>query len=88
VNWGTRFGASGNDSSETDVGRVEGCSEDGGLEAVAVGEIDSDIALPGNCWGGEVCGVIALDFGSCFDAAVGSIEGSLEQESRGVRGGE
>lgn len=46
---GTRFGASGNDSSETDVGWVEGCSEEGGLEAVAVGEMDSDIDLPWDC---------------------------------------
>lgn len=46
---GTRFGASGNESSEMDVGRVDGCSEDGGLDAVAVGEMDSDIALPCTC---------------------------------------
>jgi hypothetical protein len=46
---GTRFWASGNDSSETDVGRVEGCSEDGGLDAVAVGDSDSDKALPCDC---------------------------------------
>ena len=46
VKRGTRFGPSGKESSETDVGRVEGCSEDGGLDAVAVGESDSDMALP------------------------------------------
>lgn len=49
VKRGTRFGASGNESSDLDVGRVEGSSEDGGLDAVAVGEIDSDIDLPCNC---------------------------------------
>jgi hypothetical protein len=32
--------------------------------------------------------VIALDFGSCLDATVVSIDGSLEHESRGVKGGE
>jgi hypothetical protein len=46
---GTRFWASGSDSSDIDVGRVEVCSEDGGLDAVAVGEIDSNIVLPWGC---------------------------------------
>lgn len=46
---GTRFGASSNESSDLEVGRVEGWSEDGGLDVVAVGDIDSDIDLPGNC---------------------------------------
>ena len=32
--------------------------------------------------------MMALDFGSRFGAAVVSIEGSLEQASRGVRDGE
>jgi hypothetical protein len=49
VKRGTRFGASGNDSSDIDVGQVEGCSEDGGLDAVAVGEMDSDRALACDC---------------------------------------
>jgi hypothetical protein len=31
---------------------------------------------------------MALGLCSCFDALAASIEGSLEQESRGVRGGE
>lgn len=42
----TRFGASGNESSETDVGRVELGSVDGGRDALPVGEMDSDMALP------------------------------------------
>lgn len=86
---GTRFEARGNDSAEIDVGCVKGCSDDG-LDAEAVGDIDSDMLLSCPCsWGGgEVCGVMALASGSCFEVAVASIEGSREQESRGVRGGE
>jgi hypothetical protein len=78
VKRGTRFAASGNDSSEREFGRVDGCSEEGGLDGEAVGESDADMALLCDGRGGDVCGVMALDFGSCFGAAVASTDGSLE----------
>ena len=50
---------SGIDSFESDVGRVETCSEDAGLDT-SPGEIDSDRALPCSSCGGEVWGVMEL----------------------------
>lgn len=72
---GVRFEASGKDSSETDVGRVDICSDDGALDVVSLGEIDFDTVLPCACCGGDVCGVIAVDLGSCFTT---SLDGSSD----------
>ena len=51
---------SGMDSFESDVGRVEACPEDAGLDTSPPGEIDCDSALPCSSCGGEVWGVMEL----------------------------
>ena len=81
ANLGDRFGASGMDSSDIEVWRVDGSSE-GGCEVVAEGDIDSDIVrvdpCPCPCCGGDVCGVIELEFTSCLTRGTASVEASLE----------
>lgn len=52
--------ASREDSFETDVGLVEPCSAEDGLDSSCPGEIDCDSARPCGSVGGEVCGVMAL----------------------------
>jgi hypothetical protein len=52
--------ASCEDSFETDVGLVEPCSAEDGLDSSCPGDIDCDSALPCKSAGGEVWGVMAL----------------------------
>ncbi len=77
------------DSFESDVGRVDVCSEEEvGLEASALGDIDSERALPCVSAGGDVCGVMALWSTCSLWPVAASILASLVRESRGVSGGE
>ena len=57
---GVRWRCSRLNSSKTEDGRVEVCSDEMYRDPGAVGEEDCDRALPCVSWGGEVCGVIAL----------------------------
>ena len=77
------------DSFECDVGRVDVCSdEEVGLEVSALGDIDSDSALPCASAGGDVCGVMADGSARSLWLAAASVLASFVRESRGVRGGE